>query len=622
MERKNTLNSDSIEIPLLCELAGDSAHLIHARWVAGCLVLLATAICVHVLDLPLPEGPLYVLGTLILLYNAAIYFYTRRSYIPDPVLCIIHTRRILIIQISLDLISMAAFLHFTGGICSPAKPLLLIHVMVVAILMSRQIALLFVSLDVVMITLIAFFEFLGFLPHYSVTPAFPPNTYADEIYVLSRLAFIALASFAIGYLTTTIMNRQRTRDHRIGNLLRTAQKVSSTLNLSELTVDLAGCVAEALSVQGASVRLIDESSGRLLLFGAHGLSKTYCEHRAPEIPREILEEELLTNPPIIIHDVDQDPRLQDPKALLQEGIHSMAAAPILSRGKPLGILNVYARDVYAFKAPHIDFIIKIAALGATAIENALSYKRLELSGQERGMFVRMVTHELRTPVASAQSLVKTLLRGLAGDFAEKQYNLLTRVDVRLEQLMNLINDLLALAAGRIVDFEKQIHPVSIQQNVRQIVHQLDDEIESKRIKLTLREEETELYALATEDGMVKIFENLISNAIKYTPAGGKIGVAVESQGNLARIRISDNGIGIPTEDLPHIWDEFYRARNAKRTGIMGTGLGLSIVKHYVDAFGGLIDLTSVEGKGTNVLVTLPLSHEPPPSPEAEVVEGN
>jgi len=622
MERKNTLKPGSIEIPLLCELAGDSAHLIHARWVAGVLVLLATVICVHVLDLPLPEGPLYVLGALILLYNTALAFYTRRSYIPDPLLCITHTRKILILQISLDLMSMAAFLHLTGGICSPAKPLLLIHVLVVAILMSRQIALLFVSLDVVMIALIAFFEFLGLLPHYSVTPAFPPNTYADEIYVVSRLAFIALASFAIGYLTTTIMNRQRRRDHRIAHLLLTAQKVSATLSLSELTVDLADCAAEALSVQGASVRLIDESSGRLVFCGAHGLSQTYCEDCPPEIPREILEEELLTNPPIIIHDVDQDTRLQDPKALLREGIRSMVTAPILSHGKPLGILNVYAKDPYAFKAPHTDFIMKIAYLGATAIENALSFKRLELSGQERGMFVRMVTHELRTPVASAQSLVKTLLRGLAGDFAEKQYTLLARVDVRLEQLMNLINDLLALAAERIVDFEKYVHPVPIQQNVKQVIHQLSDEIESRKIELTVHEKETEFYTQTTEDGLIKIFENLISNAIKYTPAGGKISVEMESLGQLARIRITDNGIGIPAEDLPHIWDEFYRARNAKRTGIMGTGLGLSIVKHYVDSFGGLIDLTSVEGEGTNILVTFPLCHEPPPSSEAEIDVGN
>ncbi len=594
------------EIPLLCELAGDSAHLIRARWVAGALVLLATVLCVRVMSLPLAEGSLYVLGGFILVYNTALALYTRRTTVPDSAQCLARTQKIILVQVALDWLSMAVFLHLTGGICSPAKPLLLIHVLVIAILMSRQITLLFVLLDVGMLTAIAYLEHAELLPHHCVTPAFPSGMYSDPVYVGSRLAFIALAAFAIGYLTTTIMNRQRRRDHRIAHLLLTTQAVSSTLKLPNLLGDLVRCAADALSVRGASIRLIDESSGRLVFSASHGLSPAYRDDVGPELSVEVFEREVLSEPPLIIHDVSHDPRLRHPQAMLREGIRSMVSAPILSRGRPLGILNVYASEAYAFQAAHADFIMKIAYLGATAIENAMSYERLQSAGQERGMFVRMVTHELRTPVAGAQSLVRTMLRGLVGDFTQKQSELLSRVDVRLEQLMDLINDLLALAAGRMGDLGRQLKPVPLFARIEQSVQQLNQEVENKHVEIVLNPPQGELYILATEDGLGKVLGNLVGNAIKYVQAGGRVCVDVKQQGDLVRMVISDNGIGIPEDELPHIWDEFYRGRNARNAGIAGTGLGLSIVKHFVERFGGLIQVESKEGEGSTFTLMFPL----------------
>ncbi|MGD8813082.1 MAG: GAF domain-containing sensor histidine kinase [Anaerolineales bacterium] len=597
--------ASSEEIPLLCELAGDSAHLIQARWAAGALVLLATVYCVRMMSLPLPEGSLYLLGGFILLYNAALVLYTSRDNPPDATQCLTRTYRIILVQIALDWFSMAVFLHLTGGICSPAKPLLLIHVLVIAILMSRRITMLFVLLDVGTLTVIALLEHVELLPHHCVTPAFPSGMYSDPVYVGSRLAFIALAAFAIGYLTTTMMNRQRIRDHRIAHLLLTTQTVSSTLKLPDLLGDLVRCATEALSVRGASIRMIDESSGRLVFSAAHGLSQAYLTN-GPELSIETFESDVLTEPPLIIHDVSKDTRLRHSPVMIQEGLRSMVSAPILSRGRPLGILNVYAEDVSAFQAAHADFIMKIAYLGATAIENAMSYERLEHAGKERGMFVRMVTHELRTPVAGAQSLVKTLLRGLVGEFSDQQTELLHRVDMRLGQLMELINDLLALAAGRMEGSEKQNHAVPLLSSIRQSLQRLSQEAETKHVEITFNAPEGELFIRATEDGLSKVFGNLMGNAIKYVQAGGRIGVEVKQQGDLVQIAFSDDGMGIPEDDLPHIWDEFFRGHNARSSGIAGTGLGLSIVKHFVERFGGLIQVESKEGEGSTFSLLLPI----------------
>lgn len=596
----------SSEMPLFCELAGDSAHLIRARWAAGTLVFAATAFCVRVLGLPLPEGPLYAVGAFILGYNAVISIYARRIYPPGEDPDITRTRRLVLIQNALDWISMAFFLHLTGGVCSPAKPILLIHVLVVAILMSRQITLLFVILDVGTISLIAVLEHSHLIPHYSVTPGFPQGMYSDTIYVTSRLAFLALAAFAIGYLTTAIMARQQVRDHRIANLLLTTRTVSSTLKLPNLLSDLARCTAEALSAHGAVIRLIDESSGRLLLSASHGLTSSLLLESGPEFSAAILEELVVSGRPLIVHDARQDARFRHPQTITRTGIHSLVSVPILSRGRPLGFLTVYSREKNAFQTSHAGFVMKIAYLGATAIENALSYERLEHAGQERGMFVRMITHELRTPVASAQSLVKILLHGLAGEFSEKQGELLTRVDVRLKELMDLISDLLALASGRMPGYTRNKSPIRLLPCVRECVKRMSQDAASKRVEIELEVPNDELFVFATEDGMDKVFSNLISNAIKYIHVGGRIWIKVRPEEDLCKITVADNGIGIPKDDLPHIWDEFFRARNARDLGVSGTGLGLSIVKRFVELFGGVIKVESAEGEGTTFTLVLPL----------------
>ena len=123
---------------------------------------------------------------------------------------------------------------------------------------------------------------------------------------------------------------------------------------------------------------------------------------------------------------------------------------------------------------------------------------------------------------------------------------------------------------------------------------------------------------ATEDGLDRIFSNLISNAIKYTPEGGKVEVTVGEQLGKAVVTVSDTGIGIPLHELSDLWVDFFRASNARRSGIPGTGLGLSIVKQLVNHFSGTVEVRSTEGKGTIFKVMLPLVRMPLVNPVREL----
>ena len=241
---------------------------------------------------------------------------------------------------------------------------------------------------------------------------------------------------------------------------------------------------------------------------------------------------------------------------------------------------------------------------ATALAEAK--EQAEKLSEFKSTFVNIVAHELRSPVGATQSLIRTLLRGLAGELNEKQTELLKRVEIRLNDLLALINDLLTLAASKSISAEKPLQAVKINSVLERLVERFTQEMADKQIELNYCPPDLCLTVRATEDGVETILSNLIGNAIKYTPAGGSIRVEAGEQEGYCKLTVTDTGIGIPQEDLAHLGEEFFRAKNAYESHIPGTGLGLSIISELVKHFDGQINFQSQEGQGTTVLLKLPL----------------
>lgn len=241
--------------------------------------------------------------------------------------------------------------------------------------------------------------------------------------------------------------------------------------------------------------------------------------------------------------------------------------------------------------------------GTVAVFHDISdLKRVETMRRD---FVANVSHELRTPVAVIKGYAETLLDGTLEESSDRSRRFVEVIVSHAERLTNLINDILTLSKLEAKDASLTLHPLDLCGTVRKALMLMEDHARTKGVKLSAVCPEGLPKVLADQGQLEQVLLNLLDNAIKYTPDGGDVAIeASTSQGRL-QISVSDTGIGIPSKDLPRIFERFYRVDEGRSREQGGTGLGLSIVKHIVQLHGGEITVTSEAGKGSRFMVTLP-----------------
>lgn len=242
--------------------------------------------------------------------------------------------------------------------------------------------------------------------------------------------------------------------------------------------------------------------------------------------------------------------------------------------------------------------------GAVLVLHDITHvRRLERVRQD---FVANVSHELKTPLAAIKATVETLLDGAIED-PEHNVRFLQRVHENAERLHFLVQDLLTLS--RIESGEERIEavPLAVAGVIESCVSRQIDRAKAKQLKLKQEPPPEPILANADEEALAQILDNLVDNAIKYTPSGGTITLRWYAQDGWAVIEVADTGVGIPEKDLGRIFERFYRVDKARSRELGGTGLGLSIVKHLVQALGGSVQAASQLGVGSTFTVRLPLA---------------
>lgn len=223
-------------------------------------------------------------------------------------------------------------------------------------------------------------------------------------------------------------------------------------------------------------------------------------------------------------------------------------------------------------------------------------------------FVANVTHELRTPLVSAEKSISLLLDKSTGQVSETQEEFLTIAQRNLKRLGQLVNDLLDLSKLEAGKMELKRQGASLEKIVDEVIQELGPWIKVKSVNIGKKISSTFPEVNVDSLRIKQVFTNLIGNSLKFTPAGGSITIEAllgdESEG--AIVSVEDTGTGISEEDLPKIFDKFYRAIERSSTDISGTGIGLSIVKEIVEQHGGRVWVESRKGQGARFTFTLPL----------------
>lgn len=421
--------------------------LIKLRWIAVAGVFLTTLAVNHILKFSLAAPPLYAIAVMLGIYNLAFLLLLRAINGRESVAVI---NGIANAQISLDLLSLAVLIHFSGGVENPFLFYFIFHMIIASILLERRASFLQATFAVLLFFTVVISEYLGILPHYCLKKFIVYDQQHNLIYI-TGISFVFVSTLYIAvYMATSISGRLRQR------------------------------------------------------------------------------------------------------------------------------------------------------------EKALEEMNLQLEEKDRikSEYVLRVSHGIKEHLSAIQGCLEPVAGGITGELNPKQFDLVQRAFMRTAKLMFFVKALLQITRIKLSK-EIQMEYFSLRDAVSEVINYTSSKANDKNILLNFTIEPGIDKIRAAREYIQETLTNLIVNSIKYTPRNGRIDIMIRDNGSSVLIAIADTGIGIPKNELPRVFEEFYRASNAKEVERDGTGLGLSIAKQVIEMHNGKIWVESEEGKGSKFSIELP-----------------
>jgi signal transduction histidine kinase len=238
--------------------------------------------------------------------------------------------------------------------------------------------------------------------------------------------------------------------------------------------------------------------------------------------------------------------------------------------------------------------------GGGAVVTFLDVTEIRRLERVRRDFVANASHELKTPLTAMRGFAETLLEDDPPE--ELRRGFLASIRSNTLRLQNLVEDLLDLSRLESGGWVAERGPVDLRSIVEELAEGFHDRLTTRNLSFSVEGEAT---AYADAQGLSQVVQNLVDNAIQYTPSGGAILIQIRAEDHVARMEVRDTGVGIPTAQLPRVFERFFRVDPARSRAEGGTGLGLAIVRHLVEAMGGEVWAESELGQGTSIFFTLP-----------------
>jgi signal transduction histidine kinase len=280
--------------------------------------------------------------------------------------------------------------------------------------------------------------------------------------------------------------------------------------------------------------------------------------------------------------------------------------PLLLNGNVIGAFLLMDDEANHFSGSEVLVVEELARRTTMAFDNARLYGESQQAIRARDQFISIASHELKTPLTSLMGYISMLKRrlGSSDQLSAADQKALRVIDAQASRLNNLISVLLDLSRHQQGRLSLSLNTIDLRVLTQQVVDEIEPTLNRHRLVLHLPDE-----AIWIEGDMLRleqVFQNLIQNAIKYSPQGGVVDITLHQTRSCAEIAIRDQGIGIPSDSLPYLFTRFYRADNATSTQISGMGLGLFIVREIIHLHKGEVSVESTEGQGSCFRLKLPM----------------
>lgn len=409
----------------------------------------------------------------------------------------------------------------------------------------------------------------------------------------------------------------RSRLHEVSVLQDMARRVSASQSLDDILQMVVETIRDIYQCHSASVGLYEPETDEVVLRAAAGLEQRYLEQSRFKYGEYVAGQVVATGEVIYVPDTYADPHFR----FIDPNIRSLLSVPLTIQDRTIGTLGIDGSTPHAFTMDHERVLTIAGSQIAAAIETvrlldetrqraaelAEANKELEALHELRNELVQNLAHELRSPLALVRGYAGLLHDGELGPVASEQVEALAIIDQKAESIGRLIQDILSLEA---------IRPDTLELSDVEIVPLAEQALDGARLVFQSRglvfesELPGEPYVVRGDRGRLnQVLDNLLGNAAKFSPDGGVITVRMVYDKASKRLVTSviDEGIGIPADRLPHIFERFYQGDRSIKHRFGGAGLGLSIVQRIVEAHNGKVWVVSQEGKGSTFFFSLPVA---------------